>query len=62
MADESGDESSEIEDLYVADVDKQPKGNVRRRFGKKKVDSEKKPLLSYKGSDFPEVEFYFVST
>lgn len=56
MADESGDESSEVEDLYVSDVDKTQETKVRHRFGKKKVDSERKPLLStYEGSDFPEV-------
>lgn len=59
MADESGDESSEIEDLYADDVDEgKPESNLRYRFDKKKADPERKPLLSYKGSDFPEVRTF----
>lgn len=60
MADSSGNETSDIENLFEGDADKTLEKAVRR-FGKKSVNPEKKPLLSYKGNDFPEVTLYFFS-
>uniref|UniRef100_A0A336KEP0 Anoctamin n=2 Tax=Culicoides sonorensis TaxID=179676 RepID=A0A336KEP0_CULSO len=50
MADSSGDESSEIEDLYSESPGK-PEMLIRNRHDK---FSEKRPLIQFKGSDFPE--------